>query len=67
MDLELLNILISDVKYKNYVFSEKYNYCPSIYDKKNNIRTIQKSKFKNVFFEYKGNDYYINDIIYIQN
>lgn len=67
MDFELLNILISDVKYKNYVFSEKYNYCPSIYDKNKNIRAIQKSKFKKVFLEYIGNDYYTNDIIYIQN
>lgn len=67
MDLELLNILISEVKHKNYVFSEKYNYCPSIYDKNNNIRAIQKSKFKKIFLEYIGNDYYINDIKYIQN
>lgn len=63
MDDEILNIFKKDTIYKNYVFSDKYYYCPSIYDKNNNIRSTQKSKFKNIFLEYIGKNYYSNNII----
>lgn len=66
MDTEILNILNSELTYDNHISSDKYNYCPSIYDKNKNIRIIQKSKFKKIYLEYIGEKYYTDNIVYVK-